>query len=129
MANGYYGDNWDEIEEMVKPLDEELERFASDKKLSFIKSERSPGYRAFRWETDIGRLIEIFLESEEHRTWRLGITAYEDRKDGRYWKTETIYMPGSISTLHKNLDDLLEASWMTVSNWKTEDLYNASRAS
>ena len=88
MADGYYGENWDAIEEMVKPLDPDLEKFAQIKQLSLTKSGKSPGYRAFRWETDIGRLIEIFVESEEHLTWRMGITAYEDRKEGRFWRTK-----------------------------------------
>ena len=129
MANGYYGENWESIEDMIKPLDSVLEKFSREKDIPLTKSDRSPGYRAFRWESDIGRLIEIFLESEEHLTWRMGVTAYEDRKDGRFWKTKTFYMPGPLSGIHDHLPQLLKECWETVSGWESDQLYNASSAS
>ncbi len=129
MANGYYGENWEKIEDMIKVVDPILEKFALEKGVVLTKSDRSPGYRAYRWKSDIGRLIEIFLESEEHLTWRMGVIAYEDRKEGRFWKNKTFYMPGPISGIHENLEHLLEECWLTVSSWKSEQLYNANPAS
>ena len=65
--------------------------------IELAKNGNSPGYRRFRWSSDIGRLIEIVMDNYELRTWRVGVTAYEDRPEGRFWKTETLFMPGPMS--------------------------------
>ena len=128
MANGYYGEDWDELDALITPFDPLLEKFALAKGVQLTKNGKSPGYRAFRWETDIGRLIEIFIESYEYRTWRMGIIAYEDRAQRRFWKNETLFMPESIDKLEPDLEKLLEKGWETVSRWKSDDLSSANYA-
>jgi hypothetical protein len=125
MANGYYGEDWDELESLIRPSDAILEKFALEKDILLEKNGKAPGYRGYRWETDIGRLLEIFIESYEYRTWRMGITAYEDRPEGRFWKTKTLFMPATISSLEPKLEGLLEEGWRTVTSWKSKDLYGA----
>jgi len=127
MANGFHGtaDSWERITKPLTLLDPELEAFGNGKGLALEKNTKNWPDREFRWADRLGRLIQIFLESERQLTWTLWVCAYEDRDNQRYWRTKTLKKAVSIEQLQRNLSGDLEDGWREVTSWKSEDLYSA----
>ena len=127
MANGFHGPKnaWERITTPLVSLDEELELFASHRGVTLGKNTKNWPNREFRWFDQMERLMEIFLEDERYLTWTLWICAYEDRTDGRYWRTKTLRKAASVKKLQETLRTDLEDGWQTVTRWRPEDLYPA----
>jgi hypothetical protein len=128
MANGFYGssDDWDRISQPLLLIDPKLERFARDKGLELKRNTKNWPDREFRWRDGLGRLIQIFLESEEHLTWTMWICADEERSGKRYWRTKRLAKAVKIEKLDDALEELLNAGWEDVTNWVSGDLYSAT---
>jgi hypothetical protein len=124
MPNGHYGDraSWERISQPLLVLDDELEAFSAEAGLPLRRNTRNWPDREFRWSDSLNRLIQIYLESEEHLTWTIWICASEDRNGSRYWKQETLAKAVPIEQLKGNLPELLESARTKVCSWSPGDL-------
>lgn len=127
MPNGFHGtkEEWERIIAPLEKLDPVLEAFGAARDLTLVKNARNWPNRAFRWDSPVNRLIEIYAEGEPHSTWTFWVCASEDRDAGRYWKKESLLRAADISTLTERLLELLEAGWLLVTSWGSTDLERA----
>jgi len=126
MANGFHGrqEEWERIEHPLRGLDAMLERFARDHRLVLSKNKKNWPNRSFQWGDRPNILIQVFLESEEHATYTLWISASDHRSRAEYWKHKTLLKAVPIDELAQQLPDLLEQAYATATEWI--DVYSAA---
>lgn len=124
MPNGFSGssDEWDRISQPLLLIDSKLERFARAKRLDLRRNTRNWPNREFRWRDNLDRLIQVFLESEEHLTWTMWIYASDERSGRRYSRSKTLAKAMKVQQLDNQLDELLDSGWNEVTSWDSGDL-------
>jgi hypothetical protein len=126
LANGFWGtrEEWDRIDRLLGESDALLAAFARQHGFKLESSERWPR-RALSRDTDLDRLIEFWPIDQESTKFRLGVTACEDRRDGRYWRQRTLLDNVSWEEMKAKLPALLEEARELVCSWTAADLVPA----
>ena len=124
MPNGFHGsrESWDRIEAPLRSLDSTFETFAREHGLSVSRNGRGWPERSIRWGHPIDRLIQLFLESEEHLTWTLWVCASEDRASRRFWRHTSLRKAVPIDEIASDLVGLLSEAWQMAEAWSSDDL-------
>ena len=124
MPNGFYGssEDWDRIEAPLRLLDPVLQDFASEHGMSLGSNHHNWPERSLQWGAPVSRLVQLYLEDENHVTWNLWLCASEDRHSGRYWRSEFLRKAVPIEEISGNLAALLEEARNTVESWSSQDL-------
>jgi hypothetical protein len=122
VANGFYGteEEWNRIENPLQKLDTDLQQFAEDHHLVLIKNAKNWPNRLFRWGETPEVLLQVFLESEKALTYTFWISACDNRSRAEYWKHKTLIKAAPIEVLERELPELLQRAYVTVSGWINE---------
>ncbi|NJN50890.1 MAG: hypothetical protein HC809_03010 [Gammaproteobacteria bacterium] len=110
-------------------VDPVLSSFASRNQLAITRNYHNSPERSLRWGKPVERLIQIYLEDEQHLTWNVWLCAFEDRPTGRFWKTEFMHRSIPMADLQPALPGVLDRGFAIVQSWTADDLEPAQRQS
>ncbi len=120
MANGFMGSReaWDRLEAPLLLLDSMLQSAANRYGLQLRKNHKAPE-RSLLGASVIQYLFQIFPADEAAPRFNVWICAFQDRPDGRYWKTETVLRNADA---HQITESVLEQSLKRLLSWNESDL-------
>ena len=130
MPNGFYGPKaiWDRMEEPLRNIDPVLKLFAAETGLQLSKNYHNWPERSFRWnESELHKLIQIYLDDETKLTFTFWICAFEDRSTQRYSKRQKLVEGLAGHDLPEKLDALLAEGKATLDTWKESNLESPSQ--
>ena len=128
MPNGFHGDHsdWQSITDELNALRVPLDEFAAAYDLDVEWHGRNWPCWTARRDGPVRLLIEIYLNGEKNDRWNFGITAWQDREDGRYTKGSRLKVAVPLVDIESELAPLLHEAWRTVSSWTESDLRRAT---
>ena len=127
MPNGFYSnDEWEFFDSELSQFDDMLESFSRQRRIRILRNTRDWPHRTLQWGTTIRKQIEIYLVNEKKKTYEFRITAWVDKPDGRYWKTEKQKGPVRANLLFENLSSLLGDGYTILESWDESDLRKTS---
>lgn len=124
MPNGFHGtkNDWKQFESPLLELDNRIEAFAQTHQLSIIRNYHNWPGRMLTSGRSPNRSIQLYLQDQRLSTWRIGIVAYEDRRDGRYLKGKKVAVDVPEHQPQQKLEEFLEQAWAEVKTWSKRDL-------
>jgi hypothetical protein len=133
MPNGFYGPEkeWEELEAPLIEIDKELKDFAKSHSADISKNYHEWSERSLEWSNKlfgriqkkkIRKLIQIYPENKEKKTYNLWICASEDRDQKRYWKNEFLKKDVPFSEIRDELSKLLDTGYKKLESWKENEL-------
>jgi hypothetical protein len=133
MPNGFYGPEkeWQELEAPLIEIDKELKDFAKSHSADISKNYHEWPERSLEWgnklfdriqKKKIRKLIQIYPENKEKKTYNLWICASEDRDQKRYWKNEFLKKDVPFSEIRDELPKLLDTGYKKLESWKENEL-------
>jgi hypothetical protein len=124
MPNGFNGSkaDWLRVEAPLVRVDPILQTFVAEHRLSLSKNYHDWPERSLKWNTDMERLIQIYLEDSHHVTFNLWLCASQDRSGARYWRREFLLKDTKLDDIVGHLPSLLESAYSMVNLWTTDSL-------
>ena len=127
MPNGFSGptEEWQRIESPLRTIDDLLQAFAARHRMMVTHNYHNWPERSLTWGSAPERFIQISLADEQDLLFTVGLGAWEDRSQGRFWKNRTLIASKSLDELRPQLLQLLETAKEEGDGWTSEDLVPA----
>ena len=125
MPNGFYGgqDDWDALEAPLLRIDPLLVSFSAERHMKLSRNYHNWPERSLEWhQGPVRKLIQIFLESENYRTYTLWVSASEDRGGKRYWKHNSLKKAVEFKEIEADLGHLLNEARSQLNGWSSDEL-------
>ena len=119
MANGYWGNDWEALEEGLKRLDPVFEAFASTHGLTLSKNSKSPD-RSYEWGQKPNLILQAYSNSELPARYTLWVTAFDHRSRAEYWKHRTLCEEVPAEELASSLKSHLSQGLAIARRWVDE---------
>src|SRR5262245_38129200 len=112
-------EGWLRIEEPIKLLDPDLQRFAT---LHFLPITRNLGdwpERSMVWDNGVRCLIQVYLNDADGLGINFWICASQDRGRDRYWKQEFLCKGASVDNIAPRLSEFLRIAKSKLDHWSS----------
>jgi len=113
---------WERIEAPLRTLDEFLAEYASANGFVFSENYKFWPERSLRWNDGLERQMQVILTDENNLLYSVWIMAFEDRRDGRYWKRQILANKLPIHDIQVSLARLLDEGLRVVTAWSADEL-------
>jgi len=132
--SGWHGtkEEWVQAEVPLLAIDADLQMFAQNYRFVITKNWKDWPERSLRKEeNNVQCLIQVYLDDLETLELNVGVSAWQDRDDSRYWKNKILRKEVTVAEVSSELLDVLEEAKKLLDGWcsQPENLEFATKLS